>query len=111
VTGEHITELFKYRAQLTRTDVDACRMSRGGCCIFELYTVAERLHDTRESCQLIWYSLYAPCTIHIMTPLWCLLPSLSGYYNVLLLEHLRERTILVHRHEDIATADKLLVDV
>src|SRR5690242_13119518 len=40
-----------------------------------------------------------------------LLLALSRDNNALLLEHLRQRPVLVHSHEDIATTNELLVNV
>lgn len=47
----------------------------------------------------------------LVVPKPLLLLALGRHNNTLLLEHLRQRTILVHSHEDIATANELLVDV
>jgi hypothetical protein len=40
-----------------------------------------------------------------------LLLALSRHNDTLLFQHLRQRSVLVHSHEDVAATDKLLVDV
>jgi hypothetical protein len=47
----------------------------------------------------------------LITPERLLLLALGRHNNALLLEHLRQCTILVHSHENIAAANEFLVDV
>lgn len=51
------------------------------------------------------------CIMSDFTSSWLLGTWLSGYNDTLLFQHLRQRTILVHRHEYVTAANKLLVDV
>lgn len=51
-------------------------------------------------------------TIPVIVVKWCTSEiSVRCYQYFLLLKELRELSILMHRHQDIATADKLLVQI
>jgi hypothetical protein len=37
--------------------------------------------------------------------------TVSGHHHTFLFQHLRQRPVLVHAHEDIATANEFFIDV
>lgn len=80
---------------------------------FELCTIALQQHIVKKALGIYTMALNGGSSRHA-TPLplfLCALGSFGSRQYCLLLEQLRKLAVLVHRDQDVAAADELLVDV